>query len=318
MSSLVGQQLFRRLDNAFAAFFRRCKSGKTPGYPRFKGRERFRSFDIGSQPIFANDDTSKKAFIKVPKIGHIRFKRYRPLQGTVKNVTIKCENDGKWFVLFKCDLGAAPQKVAPNTLIGIDLGLSTLVATDDGQLIDNPRFAAKAQAKLAQRQRRLALKRKGSKSRKRAKRLVSRANTHIKNQRKDHAWKTARALLEQCDAIAFEDLNIKKMLEGKERSFSISDAGWRQLINCLICKAEEAGKWAIGVDPRMTSQRCSGCGKIVPKTLADRVHICSHCGLVLDRDINAARNVRALGRSVLLGIMQLREKPGESGRICVS
>jgi putative transposase len=115
----------------------------------------------------------------------------------------------------------------------------------------------------------------------------------------DHARKTAKELVEKYDLIAYEDLNIRGMVQGLNFGKSVSDAAWKMFISCLQSKAEEAGKWAVGVNPRGTSQRCSGCSEVVPKTLSERVHRCPHCGLELDRDHNAALNVVALGWSAV-------------------
>lgn len=152
---------------------------------------------------------------------------------------------------------------------------------------------------LAQRQQVLARKKRGSSSRAKQKKLVARTYEHIRNQRLDFARKLAVFLFSRYDLIAYEDLNIRGMLGGY-LSKSILDAAWGVLIHSLVCKAEEAGKYAVAVDPRGTSQRCSNCGATpaVKKTLADRVHSCA-CGPPMGRDHNAARNIDALGLSVL-------------------
>ena len=155
-------------------------------------------------------------------------------------------------------------------------------------------------ADLARRQRALARRKRGSASRRRAVLLVQRAYARVINQRKDTAWKVAGDLVRRFDLIAYEDLSISQMVYGNLAK-SIHDASWRLLTHAITCKAEEAGKLSVAVDPRGTSQECSGCGAMVRKGLSVRVHSCAECGLVIDRDENAGLNIkaRALGRSAV-------------------
>jgi putative transposase len=211
---------------------------------------------------------------------------------------VRRESDGKWSVSFACEIGAAPPLVEPRTVVGIDLGLKSLVVTSDGEVIANPRFSARGAAKLARAQRVLARRKRGSRSRERARVAVARAHGHVANQRLDHARKTAASLVDRYDVVAHEDLRVADMSRGLFAK-GINDAGWGILLHCIACKAESAGKRVVAVDPRGTSQRCSGCGAVVPKDLATRTHDCPHCDLRLDRDHNAAVNIRALGRSAV-------------------
>ena len=236
----------------------------------------------------------------MPKLGAVKLKLYRPLCGKVLEVTIRREADGKWYACFVCDLGDALAKVAvrPARMAGIDVGLSTFATVTDGvgvELVPNPRYFRHGEERLAGRQGRLATKRRGSRSRRRARGLVAKAHRHIRNQRLDHARKLAVRLYERYDFIAHEDLAISRMVHGSLAK-SIHDAAWGVFLRALACKAEEAGKWCVPVDPRRTSQICSACGALVPKELSERVHRCA-CGVELDRDVNAALNVLALGRS---------------------
>lgn len=286
----VQRSALRRVDLAFKAFFRRVKAGQTPGYPRFKSKRRYDSFDMPEARVVGKT-------VALPKIGAVKFHQYRPLRGKPLRVTIHHEGDA-WWVLFACDIGAAPERVAPVSVVGIDVGLRSLAVTSDGEVVDNPRHAARAAAKLAAAQRIVARRRRGSKSRERARVQVARCHARVKNQRLDHARKVAAVLVSRYDVIAHEDLNIaglaRSMLGG-----SVNHAGWGILLHCIACKAEEAGKHVAAVDPRHTSQTCSGCGALVPKDLSVRVHDCPHCGLRMDRDHNAAVNICALGRSAV-------------------
>lgn len=285
--SIISRSALHRINNAFNAFFRRVKAKEKPGFPRYKALSQYNTFSIGKVKV-------KNSHVFVPKLGPIRFNEYRPVKGTIKNIEI-CKEHDKWFVCIACDLGDAPTKVPIKSIIGIDLGLTTFATLNDGTSIDNPRYYRKAQANLAVKQRQLARKKRGSNNRKQAKLLVSKAHKHVKNQRLDFLRKQACLLFAQYDMIAHEKLNIKGMIQYGNLAKSIHDAAWGLFIEILTCKAESAGKWLIPVDPKGTSQRCSGCGAIVKKTLAEREHRCSSCGLVLGRDLNAAINILQLG-----------------------
>jgi putative transposase len=280
-----------RLERAFQAFFRRVKAGQKSGYPRFQGRDRYDSFSF---PFAASTIEGNRVWI--PKMGWVKFNLYRPLKGKPLQVVIKRKARG-WDVCIAVELGEAPEKVAIRTDVGIDLGLSSFATLSDGTKVENPRFFKRVQERLALHQRSLAKKKKGSKSRQRAKLLVARAHEHAHNQRQDFQRKLAASLFSRFDLIAHEDLKISRMVHGN-LSKSIHDAGWAGFIRALASKAEYAGKWLVPVNPNYTTQACSGCGTIVPKGLSSRVHSCV-CGLVLDRDHNAALNVLALGRSAV-------------------
>ena len=287
------QDVLRRVDKAFRAFFRRVKAGQKAGYPRFKARDRFDSFTF---PAYGDGARLKEGRLYIQNVGKIKVKLHRPLHGEVKTLTLK-QACGKWYAVFSCDLGPAPGLRPGSRAVGIDMGLESFATLSDGRTIPNPRYLDGAARLLAERQRRLSGKVRGSRRRRKARLLVARAHVRVRNQRRDFAHKKARELVRKYDLIAFEDLNISGMVRNHCLAKAISDASWGQFIGILRHKAEEAGVAAIPVDPRGTSQRCSGCGEIVPKDLGDRLHVCPACGLVLHRDLNAARNILALGLS---------------------
>jgi putative transposase len=303
-SAIVLQNVINRLDKSFNAFFRRVKSKEKAGFPRFKSKGRYSSFD------FPNPSISKDRIL-IPKIGYVKFHRYRPLQGKVKQATV-CRTSAGWTLSLVCDLGPAPAKTDTiTTSTGIDVGLTSFATFSDGRQIANPRFYRQSEELLAKRQQVLARKKKGSNSRKRAKTLVFKAHQRIRNQRLDFVRKLAKETVRDYDLVAHEKLNIKRMVKAKTLAKSIHDASWNLFIQALANKAEEAGKHVIGVNPRYTSQKCSGCGKVVKKALSERTHSCDSCGLVLDRDHNAALNIHALGLSVL-GLCRNRQIPCEA------
>jgi len=289
--------VLRRLDLAFAAFFRRCKSGEKPGYPRFKGQGQLESILI--------DDLNKKSPIvsggkrvAIPLLGKVRFKQHRPIQGTPKAMRLKLEADDHWYVTFACvDVPMAPLEPTGQE-VGVDLGLLTFAATSDGEMFENPRPMKTARITVERAQRRVSRRVRGSKRWRNAVRLLAKEHLHVANARREHHIAVARTLVEKYDTIHVEALNIKGLASGMLAK-SVNDAGWGGFLHWLHVKAESAGRVVVEVNPSGTSQVCSGCGSVGEhKSLAVRVHQCPDCGLVLDRDVNAARNILKLGKSL--------------------
>jgi putative transposase len=301
----IQREPLRRLDRAFKAFFRRVKAGQKPGFPRFRARARYDSFLFNLPRILENK-------IKVPNLGWFKFKSSQPITGTTRTATVK-RLGKKWIVRLVCDIGPAPEKRAVSNAVGIDVGLTNFVTLSDGTTIENPRWIRKHEARIAAANRKLALKQKRSKNRIRAREVLRRAHQRAASARRNFTHHVSKWLVSNYDLIAFEKLNIKNMSRSATGTIekpgknvaqksglnrSILDAAWGELIWQLKYKAEYAGVWAVPVNPRGTSIRCSGCGEPVPKTLADRQHICGACGLALDRDHNAARNILRLGEAL--------------------
>jgi putative transposase len=288
------QDVLRRLDKTFKAFFRRCQSGEKPGYPRFKGRDRFNSVTFPSY----GDGIKLTDKLYVQNVGRVRINLHRPIEGRIKTASIKREC-GKWYAVFSCELAEGPaREPAYENPVGIDVGLTSFAVLSDGSVIDNPRYFRQGEVLLANRQRRLSARVRGSHRRRKARLLVAKAHLKVQRQRLDFHHKVARGLAQKYDFIAHEDLNIKGMVRNHCLAKSISDAAWGQFLRILCYKAEEAGGTEVGVNPSGTSIDCSRCGFPVPKTLADRQHICPNCGLSVPRDLNASLNILALGLSV--------------------
>lgn len=286
------QATLRRLDRAFRAFFRRVKAGETPGYPRFKGRDRFDTVEFpshGDGCRFAGDRVTFQG------VGTVKVKDHRPTEGTIKTVSFKREA-GRWFVVVSCDLGDAPPLVTDRPAVGIDLGLTSFLVTSDGESVDPPRFAQHGQAKLRRAQRALSRREWGSKRRRKIKARVARCHLKVANQRRDFHHKTAKALTDRYGTICIEALNVRGIARSRLAK-SAHDAGWAQFAAILAAKAEGAGVHVIAVDPRNTTQACSECGCLpaVPLGLSNRVYHCASCGYVEDRDLNAARNILRRG-----------------------
>ena len=290
--SQVSQDVLHRADKAFKAFFRRLKRGEEkPGYPRFKSRDRYDSFIYPQTGFMVQDNR-----LQLSKIGSIKIKLHRPVEGYIKTLNIKREA-GKWYAVFSV---IAEPKPLPHSdkAVGIDMGLESFLVTSDEEFVDNPRFLRTAEDKLAEAQRTMDRRKKGGKRRAKAKRIVSVCHARIRNARLDFHHKIARNLVNTYGFIALEDLNIKGMVKNHCLAKSISDAGWGQFISIVQAKAEEAGREVVLVNPRNTSQICSGCGALVKKDLSMRWHNCPVCDLSLHRDINSSCNTLALGLSV--------------------
>ncbi len=287
--SQVLQEAVKRVDLAFQAFFRRVQNGEKPGYPRFRGRGRYDSFTY-TQSGFS----LKPGILHLSKIGDVKIKLHRPIEGEIRRVSIRRMPTGKWFASFLVDV--EPDEPLPKTYpIGIDVGLKSFITLSNGEHVDNPRFFVHEERALAKAQRRLSKTEKGTPERAKALKVIRRIHERIANKRDDFVRKLSLELVRSYDLIAFEDLNVQEMMRNHCLSKHIADAAWNKLITTTTYKAEWAGKRVVLVNPNGTSQICSGCGQVVQKDLSERVHSCPSCGLTLDRDHNAALNILRLG-----------------------
>jgi putative transposase len=282
------QQTLHRLDKSFKAFFRRVKSREKAGYPRFKSADRFNTIAYAT---LGDGCQIKDDRLYLQNVGCIKVKWHRPIAGQSKTVSVTRRND-KWYASFTVETESV---LLPKTgkNVGIDVGLTALISTSDGQQISPPKYLMLAERKLAKAQRRLSRRKKGSNRRRKARVLVAKHYEKVTNQRLDFCHKTAKSLVETYDGFAIEALNIKGMMKKRYLARSISDASWGIFLTVLKSKAENAGRRYQEVSPNGTSQECSQCGHLVKKSLAVRVHSCPHCGPSLDRDINAALNILA-------------------------
>ena len=277
--SQVLQNVLKRVDRSFKNFFNGF------GYPRFQGRDRYNSFTYPQKGFELNDGK-----LNLSKIGNIKIIFHREIEGIIKTCTIKKDID-QWYVTFSCEIDIPIIPVDIKTETGIDVGLKSLLTLSNGSQIETHEFLRASEDKLTQEQKRLSRKKKRSHNRNNQRIVVSKVHRKIRNQRKDFAHKTSRQLVYAYDHIVFENLQVQNMVQNHHLAKSISDAGWSQLISFTKSKAEYAGKVVELVNPRNTSQNCSGCGNTVPKNLSVRVHSCPFCGLKLDRDHNAAINI---------------------------
>jgi len=286
------QVVVQDLDKAFQAFYRRVKAGENPGYPRYKGKHRFDSFGLKE---YGNGFQIDGRRLKLSGIGRVRVRWHRPIEGQVKTVRI-CRQAGKWYACFACEV---EEKPLPPTgrAVGIDVGVHHLLASSDGEVVENPRWYQSEQTRLRVLQRRVSRRKLGGSNRRKAVSALQRQHEHIARRRKDFLNKVAHAWIARYDLIALEALQIQNMVRNRHLSKSILDAGWGTLRQRLVDKAAEAGRQVILVNPAYTSKTCSSCGAVwADLTLEGRWIECS-CGLSVDRDVNAALNILWVGRT---------------------
>lgn len=289
--SKVLQMVLHQLYSNLRVLSRLKRNGRKVGRLRFKGRGWFKSFTYNQSGFKLIKGYKKRRELWLSKIGAIPIVLHRELDGEIKQVHIKRERSGKWFACFSVEVGEVLKTEKISKPVGIDLGIEHYIADTSGNFVGHPHIIIKSERKLKQEQRRLS--RKGKRSKNRAKQHIRLARVHerIRNQRLDFLHKLSRHYISSYDFIAVEDLDVKKLIEMAHNGKNRADAAWAMFLHMLTYKAERAGRWVVRVEPRRTTDRCSGCGKLVEKPFWVRVHRCPKCGLVLDRDLNAARNI---------------------------
>jgi putative transposase len=324
--SHVLQDVLARLDRTYQAFFRRLGAGEKPGFPRFQGRDRWHSFTYTE---YGNGARLENGSLVLSKIGRIAVRWSRPLQGSIMTVTVAREADG-WYVCFSC--AEVPTQPLPRTgrETGIDVGVKVFLITADREIVENPRHCRTAERELKKAQQRVAMRKKGSHRRRKAVQGLAKRHQQVRRQRCDLQHKTAFTPVCRYDVIyvaAIQPANLSRrptprpdengtyetyehngarLAAGPNKS--IHDAGWRHFLSILASNAACAGKRVEAVNPAYTSQECSGCGARIHKSLSVRTHVCTTCGLIVDRDENAAKNMlwrgqRLRGVSALAGAM---------------
>lgn len=272
----------KKLDLAFAAFFARVKRGEKPGFPRFKGRDWFKSFGFTDRSGWKVDGS--RLYMK--GVGKVRIHMHRPLPSAPLSCQVRRDCKG-WVALLVCEV---PVEALPatDTRVGVDMGISSFIALSDGQAVPGFKPGRKAQKEMRRRQRALARCKLGSNRRRKAKERVSRLHRHTADARRTFHHQTAAKLVRENGLIAVEDLNIKAMARGI-LARDVHDAGWASFITLLMEKAGKAGREVVKVNASHTSQTCPSCGIVKPKALSERVHRCGECGFTADRDVAAAR-----------------------------
>ncbi|MFI8513327.1 RNA-guided endonuclease InsQ/TnpB family protein [Streptomyces sp. NPDC085460] len=318
------QATLRRLDKAFAAFFRRIKAGDKPGYPRFRGVNWFDTVDFPKDGDGCRWDSTPHdpvTRVRFQGVGHVKVNQHRPVVGKVKTVSVKREGR-KWFVVLTAEQDQPEPLPATGSVVGIDLGIATFLTGSNGEFVANPRHGRRAAAKLEAAQQALCRfprvrRDRRTKNHQRAVDKVARLHGKVRRQRLDHAHKTALGLVRAHDFIAHEDLRIRSMGKapapkpdpGKPGSFlfngaaakaglnrSIADAGWGVFLQILTAKAESAGREVMAVDPRNTSRQCPECGHTAKENrpTQEKFH-CVSCGHQAHADTVGAINVLRAG-----------------------
>ena len=292
VSCVPVQQSLRHLQTAFTNFF-----AKRAAYPSFKSKHGKQSAEYTSSAFKWDGKSLTLAKMKEPLA--IRFSRTIPKAAKVTTVTVSKDTAGRYFVSMLCDDAVATLPEATGQ-IGIDLGLTHFAVLSTGEKIAAPNVFRKNEKKLAKLQRRLAKKQKGSKNRAKAKLKVARIHAKIADTRRDFTHKLSTRLIRENQTIATETLAVKNMLKNGNLAKSISDAGWSDFVRQLEYKAKWYGRTLVGIDKWYpSSKRCSACGFVVSKMpLSVREWTCPECGVVHDRDINAACNILAAGLAV--------------------
>ncbi len=288
--SQVLQNVAVRIDLAFKAFFRRCKAGEKPGFPRFRGAHRYDSFTFPQSGFSITHDER----VCLSKIGSVKMAYHRPVRGKLKTCTIRRSSTGKWYVSFSCEV--EPERLpACAEPVGIDIGLKTFASLSDGSEIENPRFFRKEEKALARVQRKQSKLAKGTPERRKHRKAVARVHERIAFRRDNFTHQESRRIVDRFGVICVEDLQVNRMIHNHCLAKSIADASWSEFFSKLSCKAEEAGRKYIAVAPAYTSQDCSRCHHRQYMPLSERVYHCPCCLLSIDRDLNAARNICAVG-----------------------
>jgi putative transposase len=283
----------KRMDDAFQGFFHRLKAhrGKA-GFPRFRGKERWEAFGF-NESRGIRFDGKRLRFAGMP--GGLKLHLHRPLpdDADIRSCVFRRDSRG-WHVCLQIAM-AAPEKRAVASAVGIDLGLDVFAWCSDNVVIPNPRIARRAEKEFRRRQRALSRCRRGSNRRRKVRAKVTILHRKIADTRNTWLHQKSAELVKRADLIAVEDLNVSNMLRHPTLARSIADASWSRFVSMLAYKAEKAGSHLIRVDPRNTSQECSGCHELVPKLLAVRTHACPSCGLVIPRDYNSSLNILRAG-----------------------
>ncbi len=287
----------RRVDRGMKAFFRRLRAGQKPGFPRFRAQRRYRSLECLAVAKYLHGDR-----MRIPNLGLVRCRgRLLPV-GKQRGLRIIHRETG-WYAQIILDNGVQATLREPKTTIGIDVGLESFATLSNGEQIENPRFARKAERKVRALQRRVSRRKKGSKNRRKTVQRLARQHERIASQRRSFCHQEARKIVNRFDLIAFEKLNVKGLAAGMLAK-SVHDAAWGMFLNFIVYKAENAGRLAVPVKASGTSQECPSCGAVKKKSLSERVHSCD-CGLECHRDVASAkvilaRAIRGNGRVTLV------------------
>src|SRR5260370_12681235 len=292
VSSVPLQQALRHLDKAFRNFY----EGRA-GYPKFHKKHGEQAATYAASAFTWDGTLLTLAKMNAPL--DIHWSRPLPHGCKPTTVTVSKDTAHRYFVSILLEEDIKPLPVV-NKQVGLDLGLKSMVITSDGQTYGNPKYFARDEKKLAQAQRRLAKKQKGSKNRAKARRKVARIHTRIADRRRDYQHKLSTRIIHENQVVCVESLAVNNIVKNHSLAKAISDVGWGEFVRQLEYKAAWYGRMLVKIDKFYpSSKRCFDCGHVLdPLDLSIRTWTCPGCGTVHDRDINAARNVLAAGQAV--------------------
>ncbi len=301
LNSMARQSSAERAWSSINHFYENCKKGVAGknGFPKFQ--KNCRSVEYKTSGWKLADNRKSITFSDKKGIGRLKLKGTRDLHffqvNQIKRVRLVKRADGV-YVQFCIDSERRENITPTKETIGLDVGLKEYYTDSNGSVVKNPKFLRKGEKVLKRAQRRVSKKVKGSKNRNKAKHILGKRHLRISRQRKDHAVKLARCVVQSNDLIAYEDLRIKNMVKNHCLAKSINDASWYQFRVWVEYFGKVFQRVTVAVNPQYTSQNCSSCGEVVKKTLSTRTHACK-CGCVLDRDENAAINILHRGLSTV-------------------
>ncbi|WP_226578681.1 RNA-guided endonuclease InsQ/TnpB family protein [Microseira wollei] len=288
--SQVLQDVVKRVKVTFDRFLKGDSKGKRSGRPRFKSRDRYRTFTYPQM----KEGCWQGNLINLPMLGKVKVILHRPLPNgcKIKTASVTKKADGYYLNLSIEDANVPMIKPEINakSITGIDMGLKEFLTTSEGETVTIPQHYRKAEKRLRVIQKRVSRRKKGSKRRLKAVKQLGRQHKKVADKRKDFHFKTAKQLLSKYDVVVDEDLNIKGLSKSR-LGLSVHDAGWSSFLS-ILANAENAGLLVIAVNASGTSQDCSSCGRTVRKKLHERWHNCPNCGCSLHRDHNAAINIK--------------------------
>ena len=297
IDSIALQQARIDLKTAYDNFFRKLKAGQ-PTNLKFKSKHNpknsYRTISINNS-IRVEDN-----YIRLPKLGFVKFKKSREVQGKIKSVTVSRNILNRYYISILCEVEIEKLPTL-NAQVGVDLGIKEFCFTSDGEFVSNPKYLRELELKLKKTQRILSHRVKNSKNRFKQQKVVYKIHQKIRNQRLDFLHKLSTKLINENQVICLEDLQVKNMIKNHCLAKSISDVSWSKFVEFLKYKSDWYGRELVQIDKFFPSSKtCSDCGNIKKDlTLKDREYQCSSCGTIIDRDYNASLNILREGLRIL-------------------
>ncbi len=289
VTKCASEQAFTNLGKAFQGFFRDIKTGRKPGYPKFKKKGKSKdSFYIANDKLKFD---GKK--VRIPKLGWVRMRESPRLAGKILSAIVS-KTAGMWFISVNVEQ-EVPDPIAKGPVIGVDVGVRNLATTSDGRVFKNPKALKQAGFRLRLLHKSVSRKKKGSSNRKKAVIKLARQYYKVSNIRKDSIHKATTAITKSCSCVGIESLNVEKMLQNRRLAKDLSDAAMSEFLRQIEYKSLWKGVQVVKADRFYPSSKtCSRCGYIKKDLGGNKTYICDQCGLMIDRDLNASINSKNL------------------------